>query len=91
MLKQIIEAICFRLINGPLGSSPQFYISRLEIKPGDFLVIRFRKGLTQQQASRLRADMNGILPKDVKVMIFEGEVDFSVLSPDQKLKLVEAA
>lgn len=80
MLKRLIDAICFRLINGPLGApSLRFEISRLDVKPGDFLVARFRKPLSATQVAHMRAAMEGVLP-GIKVLVFEGEVDLSVLT-----------
>jgi hypothetical protein len=88
MLKQLIEAICFRLINGPLGapSTVEFHISKMELKPGDFLIARFKRQLSQQQAAGLRERLKDVLPNN-KVLVFEGDVDLSVLAPVE-LKLV---
>jgi hypothetical protein len=88
MLKQLIQAICFRLINGPLGAPTlEFRISKLEIKPGDFLVVRSRQRMSQQTADRLRESLKGVMPTDVKCLVFDGEIDLSVLTPPEQIAL----
>lgn len=85
MFKQLIEAICFRLINGPLGApSLDFRISRLDIKSGDMLVLRFKRNLSFEQVECVRKTLKPQLPGDVRVLVFEGDVDISVMSPQPK-------
>jgi hypothetical protein len=90
MFKRLIDAICFRLINGPLGgpSPVEFRISKMDLKPGDFIVVRFRRALSGKQVDCLRESLKGVLP-DNKILVFEGEVDLAVLS--KPLELVKAA
>jgi hypothetical protein len=93
MLKQLIDAICLRLINGPLPgpSTGEFTIAKLDIKSGDFLIICFRNPLSKAQVDRLRERMKDVLPADVKALVFEGEVNFSVLSKSKGDHLTEVA
>lgn len=85
MLKKLIDAICFKLTCDALHgqSSPRFEISRLDLKPGDRLVVRFKERLPKDTVDRLKSSMEGVLPKDVKIMIFEGAPDLSVISCDR--------
>lgn len=87
MFKQLVDAICFRLINGPLSgpTTPQFEISKMEIGPGDFLVLRFKRSLSREEIMRLRESVEEVLPHKNKVLVFEGEVNLSVLKyqPDR--------
>lgn len=82
MLKQLIEAICFRLIHGPLQASAVGVseISKLEIKAGDFLVVKVKQRLSSEQVNRLKADLEGKLPAGIKVLVFEGDVGLSIVS-----------
>lgn len=82
MLKQLIDAICVRLVHGSRGwTPPAFEIAKLEIKPGDFLVLRFKERLNAQQVDCLRAAVERQLPSGVKALVFDGQVDLQVLAP----------
>lgn len=83
MFKQLIDSICFRLIS---GSPPiEFHISKMELKPGEFLVMRFKRHISQKEADNLRENVRGFLPNN-KVLVFDGDVDLSVLAPVQIVK-----
>jgi hypothetical protein len=58
----------------------------MELKAGEFVVLRYRGRLSQMQAEGLRKSMLGVLPNN-KVLVFEDGVDISVLAP-RDLKLV---
>lgn len=80
MLKQLIDAICFRLIHGAQTASLEFRICRLDLQPNDILVLRFKERITHQVADRLRADLNSRFGKDRKILILENSADLAVLT-----------
>jgi hypothetical protein len=84
MLKQLIDAICFRLVNGPLPAPmPPFEIAKLDLKPGDYLAVTFPGKLSYEQVTQLRELFKKeILPRN-KVLIFEGGARLAVISSDQ--------
>lgn len=81
MFKQLIEAICFRLIHGPLGgpASPEFQISRLELKPGDMLVLRTKQRLSMQAADCLRESFRKAAP-GIRTLVIEDGSELAVLT-----------
>lgn len=85
MLRQLINAICFRLIHGassPPASLPPFEIAKLELKPGDYLVLRFQQRLSSATVERLRTHMGDalLLPKG-HILVLEGGADLAVITP----------
>lgn len=86
MLKQLIDAICFRLVNGPLPQPqptlPAFEIAKLDLKPGDFLVLRFPGKLTPEMVDRLKTQLDGAgVVQKAKILVFEGGADLAVFTP----------
>lgn len=81
MLKQLVDAICFRLINGPLGgaSSPEFAISKMTLSPGDVIVLRYAKQLPSAVVDRLRKNISDALDGH-KCIVLENGLDIGVLS-----------
>ena len=80
MFRQLIEAICFRLVNGPLGGgSPAFHVSRLDLRPGDILVLRFKQYLAPNVPARIKADLADVA-KGHRVMILDNGADLAVLT-----------
>lgn len=82
MLKQLIDAICFRLINGPLGGpADTFNVAKMDIRDGDYLVIRVKSRMTREAAERMRADLKSRLPKGVTALVIDSDADLAVLRP----------
>lgn len=81
MFKQLIDAICFRLTHGPLGgpSSPEFVISRLDLKPGDIIVLRTKRAVPDHVATRLRAMMKDVAPGH-RAVVMEDGMDIALLT-----------
>lgn len=81
MFKQLIEAICFRLIHGPLNGShsPEFVISRLDLKPGDIIVLRTKRVVPDHVATRMREMMKDIAPGH-RALVIEDGMDIALLT-----------
>ena len=56
-------------------------ISRLDIKPGEMLVVTLREGTTPKAMQRVRDTLLDFVPADVKLLIVSHSVDLSVLCP----------
>lgn len=57
----------------------EFKIARLDLRPGDILVIRCKQHLPMETIARMRA---AFLPvtKDHKIMVLDGDMDLAVLT-----------
>lgn len=86
MWKRLIDAIIFRLVHGPatLGPAPlpPFDVTKLDLQPGQFLVLRFpgRLSMAQVECLRQQIDGCGICPKG-KILVLEGGADLAVITP----------
>jgi hypothetical protein len=86
MWKRLVEAIIFRIQHGPcaLGPTPlpPFEIAKLDLKAGDYLLLRFRERLSQQQVECLTETIGKmmLLPKG-RIMVLEGNADLAVITP----------
>jgi hypothetical protein len=71
-----------------------FRIAKLEVKPGDVLVVKIATRITEQIAHDLKLRFEARLPDGVKVLVLDSGIDLSVLSFEEierRAKLSEAA
>jgi hypothetical protein len=71
-----------------------FRIAKLEVKPGDVLVVKIATRITDQIAHDLKLRFEARLPDAVKVLVLDSGIDLSVLSFEEierRAKLSEAA
>lgn len=77
----------------PREPTPQdisFTISKLDLKPGDIVIIRCRQRLTQDGVNRLRETMKLAMP-DQKALVLEDGMEIAVLTKaDLERKLAES-
>lgn len=55
-------------------------LRRLDVQPGDTVVLRTPDRLSVAACDRLREGMAGVLPPSVKTVVLEGGMDLSVVS-----------
>lgn len=79
MIRDLINAICFRLIHG-LPRKPNFQISRLALKPGDRLVVKVDAHVSMDQTKHIREMFSPRLPPDVQIIVIDKSIELSVLS-----------
>jgi hypothetical protein len=61
---------------------PQFQIARLELKPGDILVLKAPGFLPATAQARIKSDLERICP-GVKCMVLEGGMELAVLTREE--------
>ena len=81
MLKQLVDAICFRLINGPLNgpSFPPFAISRMTLGPDDIVGRRHPKKLPEHAVLRIKHIAREALGAR-KCLVLNDGLDIGILS-----------
>jgi hypothetical protein len=57
-----------------------FEIAKLQLTPGDVLVVKTDRPMSQDATERTRKHLTGILPQGVKTMIIDRGVDLSILT-----------
>lgn len=60
---------------------PEFAIAKLQMQPGDVLVVRSPHHVSGQTAERLRAYVKAALPAGVEVLLMAGGLDLAVVTP----------
>ena len=63
-------------------ASMMVQFGKLELKPGDILVLMFAGRLSTEAVKGIYEGMKKILPQSVQVMILEDNVQIGVLSPE---------
>lgn len=58
----------------------EFEIARLNLKPGDVLIAKYRGALSRDVAARIRDQMKDAFPEGVRVFVIDQNLDLSVLS-----------
>jgi hypothetical protein len=62
------------------GATPvELHIAKLELKPGDILVLRLDHKLSDETCNWLRDNMRRVLPEGVKAMVLDKDADLSVV------------
>lgn len=61
----------------------EFLVAKLNLSPGDVLVVKFDVPLSSVAAVRVREQFQDKLPDGVKVLIIERGIDLSVLTFDE--------
>lgn len=59
----------------------KFEIAKMDIKPGDIVVLRFERGLPADAIRSVREQVQGLLPEGVKVMVLADEPRLGILRP----------
>jgi hypothetical protein len=60
-------------------SDLEFKVGRLDLKPGDLLVAKFKERLPQTAIGRIRESFNAVIP-GVKVLVLENGADLAILT-----------
>lgn len=82
-MKRLYDAIINRIQNGPsrLLLDMRLRIERLELKPGDRLIVKFNGYLTKPMAEGIRDQFAAdVLPAGVKAYIIDKGIDLSVVT-----------
>ena len=59
----------------------EFTIARLQMQPGDVLVVRAVRPIPSATAERIRDHVRAALPLAVQVLVIDSDVELSVLTP----------
>lgn len=62
-----------------MADIPEFAIAKLELQPGDVLVLKFPEKLSREQMDNVRQAFSGAF-SGFKAMILDGGADIAVLS-----------
>lgn len=57
----------------------EFQIAKLELCPGDTLVVKFGGHLPRDHVEKLRANVAARIPDGVKILVIDERIDLSVL------------
>jgi hypothetical protein len=57
----------------------EFQIAKLQLAPGDVLVVRCNQTVTQDIAMQVREYVKGHLPADIEVLVITPEIELSVV------------
>lgn len=60
-----------------------FEIAKLQLKPGDVLVVKTDRPMSNEATDRTRKHLAGLLPQGVTTMIIDRGVNLSVLTRDE--------
>lgn len=90
MIRQLIDAICTRLIMGPANGQPHFQIDKLQLKSGDRILVKVNERITSEMAAKVRDQMNPLLPTGVRCIVIDKSCDLAVLTAEQ-IRRAEAA
>lgn len=58
-----------------------FQIAKLQLQPGDILVLKATRPLSQPEADRLVKSMQGVAPDNVKFVLIANDMNFEIVSP----------
>lgn len=58
-------------------------VARLEVKPGDCVVVTMRERLTVQQRAALRAEVSQVVPNGARILVLDGGMGLAVLAPHE--------
>jgi hypothetical protein len=61
----------------------EFRIAKLEVKPGDVLVVKVDDHITRDRALIIQHKLQTRLPKGVKALVLDKGIDLSVLTFDE--------
>lgn len=59
----------------------QAEISKLELKPGQILAVRFHQKLDVEMLRHVTEYMKYLVPQDVKVAVLDNDAEFIVIDP----------
>jgi len=62
-------------------------IQRLELRPGDILVVRFQRYLPAALIGKIKDQLKSVLPPEQKCIILEGGADICVITREQVAQL----
>jgi hypothetical protein len=70
----------------------RFEVAKLQLAPGDLLVVRFPDGepMSDPQIQKAMNSLKGLLPAGVGVAWFRGNVSIGVISPTESVERVRA-
>lgn len=61
----------------------QAEISKLSLKPGDFLVMRINtKNYTQNELQKVRKTLSELRPRGIKIILLDTDFSIGVISPE---------
>lgn len=86
MIRQLVDAICFRLIHGPLGGTPAFQIEKLHLNPGDQIVVKYDGLLSADDAKRIRETLAPHVPLGMHFMVIDKTVDLAVIARSAEVR-----
>lgn len=58
-------------------------VARLEVRPGDCVVVTMRESLTPKQRAALRAEVSQVVPNGARILVLDGGMGLAVLAPHQ--------
>lgn len=59
-----------------------YRIAKLEVRPGDLLVMKCKGCIDNETARRIKGQFTGLLPDRAKVIVIDDQTDLSVLAFD---------
>jgi hypothetical protein len=65
----------------PLIDDLPLRIARLRLRPDDVLLVRSKKSISEETAGRIKETLTAVLPRGVRVVVHDGDFEFSVVSP----------
>lgn len=76
MMRQLIDALCFRLIHGPTVKGQ---VEQLDIGPGDRLLIKVPGTLSPVDLIRLNQQVGEYLPAGARALVLDGKSEVKVI------------
>jgi hypothetical protein len=73
------------------GCDLDFRIAKLDLKPGDVLIVQSTTALTDAVLRSLGAMFQAVLPNDAKIMILEPGMTLAILHADKGYETVDVA
>lgn len=86
MIRKLVDAICFRLVHGPLNSPPSFQIDTLHVRPGDRLIVQYDGLMSREVAEKIRAVWETKVPTGVVVIVIDKSTGLSVLKQCERVR-----
>jgi hypothetical protein len=61
----------------------EYRITKLQLRPGDFLVLKSRQPLTDEHVRLLRRAFEEIVGRDHRVIVIDDDLDLSILTKEE--------